>query len=399
MHPADVAHFAISSIRAHRMRSFLTALGITIGITAVVLLTAIGEGVHRFILSEFTQFGTTLVAVTPGKTETFGISGALVNAVRPLSLEDAEALGRLRHIEAIVPMIQGNAEVEAGERKRHTFVFGVGAAVPQVWRIRVRLGRFLPADDPRAPRAYAVLGSKVRDELFPRAQPLGKRVRVGGERYRVIGVMERKGQLLGFDLDDAVYIPIGKALGLFNREGLMEIDLLYAEGAPLDEIVAAVRRLLVQRHGMEDFTIVTQQQMLDVLGAVLDVLTFAVGALGGISLLVGGIGILTIMTIAINERTGEIGLLRALGARRREILTLFLGEALVHATLGGTAGLALGVGLAQLLTLALPALPVHTSWGYLLLAELLAVGTGLAAGALPARRAAGLEPVQALRAE
>jgi len=163
--------------------------------------------------------------------------------------------------------------------------------------------------------------------------------------------------------------------------------------------VAGIRRVLTARHGREDFTITTQQQMLDVLGGVLDVLTFAVGALGGISLLVGGVGILTIMTIAVAERTGEVGLLRAIGARRGQVLGLFLGEAAVLGAAGGLAGLVLGAGGAQLLHLAFPALPIHTPWTYVTLAEAVAVVIGLAAGALPAFRAAGLDPVEALRAE
>ena len=235
--------------------------------------------------------------------------------------------------------------------------------------------------------------------MFGERNPLGQRIRVGGERYRVIGVMEPKGQMLGIDLDDSVYIPTANALRLFNRDSLMEIDLIYREGAPVDEVVAGIKRILGARHGREDFTITTQQQMLDVLGNILDVLTFAVGALGGISLFVGGIGILTIMSIAVNERTREIGLLRALGARRRQVMGLFLAEAVVLAAVGGMAGLLLGIGGAYLLNALVPALPVHASWGYLLAAELLAVLIGILAGVEPARRAARLDPVQALRAE
>ena len=395
----DFIHYAGGSIRAHRLRSGLTALGIAIGIGAVVLLTSIGEGVHRFVLQEFTQFGTTLVAVNPGKVTTHGTPLGIFGTTRPLTLADAEALARVPHVEAIVPLVQGNAEVEAGGRRRRTTIFGVGPALPEVFRIDVAAGRFLPADDPRAPRAFAVLGSTVRRELFGIANPLGQRMRVGGERYRVVGTMEHKGQVLGFDLDDTVYIPTARALDVFNREGLMEIDLVYEEDAPADEVVAGIRRILLARHGREDFTITTQAQMLEVLGNVLTVLTWAVGALGGISLLVGGVGILTIMTIAVGERTGEIGLLRALGCGRPQIRALFLGEAITLSAAGGLAGLALGVGGAQLLHAAVPALPVHTPWSYVLLAEALAGLLGLLAGALPAERAAHLDPVEALRAE
>jgi putative ABC transport system permease protein len=268
-----------------------------------------------------------------------------------------------------------------------------------VYQFDVAAGQFLPPDDPRASRALVVLGARVREELFDEANPLGQRVRVGGERYTVVGVMQSKGQVLGFDLDDAVYIPVGRALELFDREGLMEIDLLYRAGAPVDEVLGGAKRLLVTRHGREDFTLVTQQQMLDVLGSILDVLTFAVAALGGVSLLVGGVGILTISTIAVTERTAEIGLLRALGAERWQVLALFLAEAAVLGALGGAAGLAGGVGGSRLLATVLPHLPVHTPWSFAMLAEVVAIAVGLAAGILPARRAARLDPLEALRSE
>ena len=395
----DAMKLALSAVFFHRMRSFLTALGIAVGVAAVVLLTSIGEGVHRFVLSEFTQFGTNLIAVTPGKATTTGMSGALISNVRPLSLDDALALKHLPKVLGVVPFMQGNAPVEYGQRSRRAYVFGVGFQVPAVWQMNVSVGRFLPEDDPRAARAFAVVGSKVRDEIFGGDNALGKRIRIGGERYRVIGVMESKGQMLGFDLDDAVYIPTARALAMFNRESLMEIDILYATEATATEIVKRIKECLINRHGTEDFTITTQEQMLDVLGSVLSILTLAVGALGGISLVVGGVGILTIMTIAINERTAEIGLLRAIGADRRQILTLFIGEAVVLASIGGLAGLLLGAAGAWLLGAAIPALPTHTPWFFVILAEILAALIGLSAGVFPAFRAANLDPIEALRAE
>jgi putative ABC transport system permease protein len=351
------------------------------------------------VLSEFTQFGTNLIGINPGKTTTVGVSGAIISNVRPMTLEDAEAMKRIPEVTAVVPVVQGNASVEFEKRSRRTYIFGVGPEAPAVWRFNVAKGQFLPPDDPRSPRAQVVLGSKVQNELFGTRNPLGQRVRIGGERYRVVGVMESKGQMLGFDLDDAVYIPAARALSLFNRESLMEIDLLYAVGASAGQVAERARKLLIARHGSEDFTITTQEQMLDVLGSILDILTLAVGAVGGISLLVGGVGILTIMIIAVNERTAEVGLLRALGAGRRQILALFIGEAVVLASIGGLAGLVIGTGGAWLLGIAVPALPTHTPWSYVVLAELLAAVIGLAAGVLPAVRAANLDPIEALRAE
>ena len=395
----DFINLTSTSLWAHKLRSFLTMLGISVGIAAVVLLTSIGEGIHRYILSEFSQFGTTIIGINPGKTSTMGMSMGVFGTVRPLSIEDAEALKKLSNVKAVVPLVQGNAEVESERRQRRTTIYGVNNEFPAAFSMSVRSGRFLPEDDPVAPRAFVVLGSKVREELFGRQNPLGQRIRVGGDRYRVIGVMEPKGTILGFDMDDTVYIAAARSLELFNRDGLMEIDVVYHDGANADKVVEGIKRILIARHGSEDFTITTQQQMMDVLGSILNVITFAVGAIDGISLLVGGIGIITIMTISVNERISEIGLLRALGAGRTQVLSLFLGEAMVLSAIGGFIGLALGIGIAQLLHFVFPAMPVQVSWLYVFLAELIAVVMGLSAGVLPAQRAARLDPVEALRSE
>ncbi|MEJ2657497.1 MAG: ABC transporter permease [Desulfobacterales bacterium] len=194
----DSAKLAIHALSSQRMRSFLTALGIAVGIASVVLLTSIGEGIHKFVLSEFTQFGTNLIAVTPGRTTTAGMSGAVISNVRPLSIDDALALRRISKILGVVPFVQGNASAEFRKRGRRTYVFGVGPEAPDVWKMKVAMGRFLPDDDPRASRAFAVLGDKVKKELFNATNPLGRRIRIGGRRFRVIGVMESKGQMLGF---------------------------------------------------------------------------------------------------------------------------------------------------------------------------------------------------------
>ncbi len=399
MRTSDAVRFAFHSLTAQPLRTFLSALGIAIGITAVILLTSIGQGLHTFVIDEFTQFGTNLIGITPGHTDTRGGPVGAINTVRPLSIDDALALRRAPHILASDPTVQGNGDVEFGKRSRRVMIYGVSHAMTEVMRMKVAAGDFLPDDDPRSARAFVVLGAKVADELFSEENPLGSRVRVGGERYRVVGVMEAKGSVLGFDMDDMVYIPVGRALEMFNRESLGEIHVTYEPTAPLAEVEAGLRQVLVTRHGREDFTLTPQQKMLETFGTVLGAITFAVAAIGGISLLVGGIGILTILTISVSERTSEIGLLRAIGATRRRILLIFLGEAAVLSALGGAAGLAMGWLISLLLQLLLPSMPVETPWSYAIAAELSAVLVGLVAGVAPARRAARLDPLEALRSE
>ncbi len=395
----DFIRLIFASINSHRLRSGLTALGIAIGIAAVVLLTSLGAGLREFVLAEFSQFGTRIIAINPGRTMTHGTPVGLFGSSRPITIEDALALETVPGVESVMTYSGGNAEVEGPDRSRRTMVHGVGSAMPEVFKMAVQSGSFLPPEDPRTARSFAVLGSKLRRELFPDGSALGARVRVGGERYRVIGVLEPKGEMLGLDLDDGIFIPTARAQALFNRDGLMEIDIIYGEKTAVVEVVKNVKRAMIARHGQEDFTLTTQEQMIDVMGNILNVLTFAVGALGGISLLVGAVGVLTIMTIAVGERASEIGLFRALGASQGQILALFLAEATVLASVGGVAGLALGSGGAALLHALVPAVPVDTPWSYAVLALVVAGGVGILAGILPARRAARLDPVEALRAE
>ncbi len=395
----DTLRFALHALTAHRLRTFLSALGVAVGIAAVILLTSIGDGIHRFVLSEFTQFGTNIITATPGKTTARGSSVGSIGSARLLTVEDALALQTSRYAQYTNASVTGNAEVRAQGRSRRVTVYGGGPDFSRAFNMQVAIGQFLPADDPRNPRAFAVLGSKVRTELFGTANPLGATLQVGTSRFRIIGVMASKGQVLGFDLDDTVYIPTTRSLEVFNREGVMEIHIAYHPGASLPAVLDDAKRILIARHGREDFTLTPQQQMLDTLTTVLDVLTFAVAALGGISLLVGAVGMVTLMHIAVAERVAEIGLLTALGTTRAQIRTLFLMESTVLSTLGGLGGLAIGAGIAWLLKTTVSGLPVNTPWDYALGALVISMLIGLAAGVVPAMRAAQLNPVEALRDE
>jgi putative ABC transport system permease protein len=397
---ADALRFAWRSVASQRMRSGLTLAGIAVGIAAVILLTSIGEGIHRFVLGEFSQFGTNVVGISPGRTAARGGAPAgLPTSVRPLTLEDARALEHVSGVVGVVPTAWGNAEAQARGRLRRTLVYGVSSAALPVFNMRVAVGQFLPGEGSEEARSFVVLGAKLKHELFGNDNALGERLRMGGQSFRVIGVLAPKGQFLGMDLDDTAFVPAARALELFNRDGLTEIHLSYAEGVSARAVAAAAEGVLKARHGRADFTVVTQEEMLSTLSNILDVLTMAVAALGSISLLVGAVGIVTIMTIAVAERTHEIGLLLALGSRRGTVLRLFLGEAVVLAVLGSLLGVAVGFGLAQLIRLFVPALPVSTPLHFVLLAVASSALIGLLAGVLPARHAARMDPVEALRSE
>jgi len=400
MSTRDLLRLAWHALWFHRQRSLLTMLGILIGIASVILLTSIGEGTRTYVLSQFTQFGTTLAGINPGKISTSGLPGALGNTVHPLTFEDAEALERVPGLTRVVPVVMGAAPVEFEGKTRNTFVYGVTTDAPEAWRMGVRAGRFLPRLDLRQGAPVAVLGPKLKREIFGDQNCLGRHVRISGQRYLVIGLMESKGQFLGFDIDDSVYVPVADGRRLFNRDALQEIDVLIANASLIDPVVERIRTLLKERHkGTEDFTITTQTGMLETLDRVIRIVSLAVGGIGGISLLVGSIGILTMMWISVNERTSEIGLARAIGATPGQILLLFLSEATLLSTLGGVLGLASGIGVAQLLHHYVPALPVRTPPEFVLLALAISFLVGLLSGLLPAQRASRLNPVVALSAE
>jgi putative ABC transport system permease protein len=398
MRVQDWLAWTTRAVLSNRQRSFLTALGIAVGISAVALLTSIGEGVRVYLLDSFSQFGTRIVTVTPGKAKTKGMVGML-NAIRPLSFDDADALRRIPDVTAVVPVVRGSVRVEFGNLGRDTQVQGSNHEGLDAYKMSTSMGRYLPIDDDSSARNYVVLGSKIREELFPTISPLGQFVRVGGQRFRVIGVMSSKGNFLGIDLDDMVHIPAASAMQLLNRDGLMQVDLMFTEATTSAEVSERVKKILLPLHGKEDFTLFTQEDMLGSLDRILSVMTKAVAALGGIALLVGAVGVLTIMMVSLKERTGELGLLRALGCTTRQTLIMFLGEAVVLASFGGLAGLSLVVAAVLLFNLLVPGLPLILKPLYLLGAWCLSSVIGLIAGIYPAWKAAQLDPIEALRHE
>jgi putative ABC transport system permease protein len=400
MSTGDILRMAWQAVWFHRQRSILTMLGILIGIASVILLTSIGEGARVYVLSQFTQFGTTLIGISPGRVETTGMPGALGTTIHPLTFADAAALERVRGVERVVPVVVGTAPVEQAGKTRNTFVYGVTASAPEVWRMQVRAGRFLPILDADRAAPVAVLGPKLKSELFGEESCLGRHVRISGERFLVIGLMEPKGQFLGFDIDDSAYILVASARQMFNREALHEIDVLVANASMIDPVAKRMKALLTERHNHEeDFTITTQTGMLETLDRIIRIVSMAVGGIGAISLLVGAIGILTIMWISVNERTSEIGLARAIGATAAQIRWLFLSEAALLSTLGGILGVGTGLGVARLLHLYVPALPVQTPVEYVFFALAVSLVVGIASGLLPAHKASTLDPVVALAAE
>jgi putative ABC transport system permease protein len=396
----DLVELTVEALSAHRMRYALSGLAIAVGIAAVVLMSSIGTGMHRFIMAQMSQFGTTLVAVHPGKISTGGVPGMMGGSARKLSIDDARAVARLPAIDVVVPVAFGSAIVEYGDRGRRVYVYGATADADRAWSWNVSTGQNLPVMDWERGSAVTVLGAKLKRELFGESNPLGAVVRIGQARYRVIGVMESKGQFLGFDLDDTALVPVANAMQLFNLSELSEIDVMVGTTDAIDPFVRRATALLRERHeDTEDFTIVTQKDAQETIDRILGIVSGVVTGIAGISLLVGAIGILTIMWIVVNERVSEIGLVKALGARPGQIVTWYLFEAAVVALAGGITGLTVGIGGASLLSALIPGLSTFTPPGMVMAALLMAVGVGLGAGVAPALRAARLDPVEALRGE
>ncbi len=397
MRTLDVLGFAARALRGHRLRTALSLLGVAIGVAAVVTLTALGEGARRYVLAQFASVGTNMVIVLPGKTETTGAMPGIGGVPNEVTLDDAEAVRRqVREVDKLAPMVVGTETVAFGERQRQVALFGSSHEALEVRRLGVAQGRFLPpmAWDRGAP--IAVLGSRLARELFPAIDPVGQVVRVGDWRMRVIGVLEPRGQQLGIDMDDVVIVPVATAMKMLNRSGLFRLVVQVRSHAEIERAKQALLRLFAERHGEEDVTVITQDAVISAFGAILGALTMALGGIAAVSLAVAGVGIMNVMLVSVSERTREVGLLKALGAGRRQILAAFLAEAILISSAGGLLGLALGWAAVLAIVAVYPALPASPPLWAVAAAFSLSVGVGAVFGVLPARRATRLDPVAAL---
>jgi putative ABC transport system permease protein len=398
---SDTLSLAAETLSVNRFRSALTMLGVTIGVASVILLVSIGDGVKKFVTDQFEALGTNVIIITPGKTETHGGMPVIADTTEGLTIADAAAIrDRAADFSLVAPLAFGTATVKHLNRTRSTFVIGTTAEFAAIRHMNVEVGSFLPRAQDVSEKQVVVLGRKIKEELFPGENPLGRRVQIDDRRFRVIGVMQRKGRSLGIDLDDIVLVPVAAAHEIFNRDRLQEILATAPSEAALDRGAVQAREILLSRHdGKEDFTVHDQDDMLGVLTTIMSVLTYALAGIAGISLVVGGIGIMNIMLVSVTERTREIGIRKAVGARSRDILAQFLVESVILSSLGGAAGIAAGVGIGEAARTLFPDLPIaYPPWA-IAVAFGFSFVVGVFFGVYPARRASRLDPIAALRAE
>ncbi len=398
MSPRDLLRFAWGALSGHRLRTGLSLLGVAIGVAAVVTLTALGEGARLYVTNQFASLGTNLLIVLPGRTETTGGMPGFGGVPHDLTVEDARALLRgVREVEKVAPLAMGTESVAHGERRRQVAVLGATQEMLEVRRLRLSRGSYLPASEWSRGSAVAVLGALAAQELFPGQDPVGEIIRIGDWRMRVIGVMAPRGVQLGVNMDDVVHVPVATAMQMLNRSSLFRILIQVRSHAELDAARGQVVRLLTERHdGEQDITCLTQDAVLSAFSAILNALTMALAAIAAISLSVAGIGIMNVMLVSVAERTSEVGLLKALGAGKGQILAAFLAEAVLLSTAGGLVGLAAGWGAVRTLTAVYPDLPARPPAWAVGAALAVSMAVGAVFGVLPARRATRLDPVAAL---
>lgn len=375
----------------------MSLLGVAIGVAAVVILTALGEGARLYVTGQFASLGSNLVIVIPGKNETTGTFPGVGGVPNDLTIDDAKALRRaMLQVRFVAPVSMGNETVAHRERRRRVIVLGSTHEMLEIRHMKVATGRFLPPGDMERGGQVVVLGPKVADELFPGQQPVGRVVRIGDWRMRVIGVLARKGTQIGFNMDDLVIVPVATGMRMFNRSSLFRVVLKMDAHSDVDTACDRALELLADRHEEEDVTCITQESIVSSLSSILTALTLALVGIAAISLGVAGIGIMNLMLVSVSERTREIGLLKAVGAGTGQVLAVFITEAVLLATSGGLLGLVLGWGAVRVLIMVYPAFPASTPYWATAAALGLSVCLGALFGVLPARRAARLEPVAAL---
>lgn len=394
----DVVLFSAGALRGHRVRTGLSLVGVAIGVASVVLLTSLGEGARAYVTTEFSSLGTNLLVVVPGKTETTGMVPPIAAVPHDLTIDDMEAVARrVPQVRKVAPLSVGTTTARFGERSREITVAGTTSAWLGVRRLKLQSGRYLPESDEDRERAVCVIGSKLQRELFPGRNPLGEAMRIGEERYRVIGVMAPRGMSMGMDMDEVVHVPVGRHLRMFNRRGLFRVLIEVSSHAEIEPARLAVLRVLTERHdNEEDVTVLTQDAVLSTFGQILGVLTAALAGIAAISLSVAGLGIMNVMLVSVSERTREIGLLKSLGATRGQVVSVFLVEAAIISLLGGIVGLGLALVATRIFGTLYPSFPIDPPAWAIWAALAVSTSVGVVFGALPARRASRLDPVVAL---
>ena len=397
MRARDLLSFSGRALTGHRLRGILSLLGVAIGVASVIILTGLGEGARLYVVGEFSQLGTNLLIVLPGKTETSGVTNLFGGAPNDLTLDDLEAVQRqLPGVRRASPVALGEAQAKYEGISRDVMVIGTTSDMQDVRQLEMGIGRFLPTRISAAVRAVCVIGATIQRELFRDRNPLGEVLQIGGERFRVIGVVQPRGVSVGVDLDEVVHLPVGRAMRLFNQTTLFRMLIEVRSFSEIDATRLAVIDLITERHQEEDITVITQDSVLSTFSAILNVLTAAIAGIAAISLGVAGIAIMNVMLVSVSERTPEIGLLKAVGAARRQIVAAFLVEAALLSLVGGLLGMAVGLGANQALRIVYPSFPVDTPTWAIVAALCVSAGVGLAFGALPAVRASRLDPIIAL---